>query len=133
MVAQSTAAGDKKAVKEDMAATEHEKTTEKANAKDDALKEDQKIGQKATKDAGVETPVSEDDDDKKGAKNLGKALVEAGKDDAEKTSGKAVGKAEKDEAAKTLGKADGKAGQVAHDEVDDENAFVSPEDGPQDR
>ena len=55
-----------------MAATEDEKTTEKANAKDDASKEDQKFGQKAKKYAGVETPLAEDDDAKT-EKNLGKS------------------------------------------------------------
>ena len=92
MVAQSTIAGDRKDVKETMAATDNEKMTEKANSKDDASKEDQKFGQKTSKYAGVETPIAEDDDDEKAAKNLvGKALGEAGKDDAAKTSGKAVG------------------------------------------
>ena len=57
MAAQSSTAGDQSDENKAMAATENEKTTEKAKAKDDDSKVDQKIGQKATTDAGVETPV----------------------------------------------------------------------------
>ena len=65
-------------------------------------------------------------------KPSGRTTGKAGKDDAAKTSGKPVGKAGKDDAAKNLGEADGEAGQDAHDD-DEEDAFVSPEDGPRDR
>ena len=57
-----------------MAATEDEKTTQKTNAKDDDSRKEQNFGQKATKRSGIETPVSEDDDDKRTAKNLGKTI-----------------------------------------------------------
>ena len=53
-----------------MAATENEKTTQKAKAKDVDSRNDLNIAQKATRNTGIETPVSEDDDDKKKAKNL---------------------------------------------------------------
>ena len=86
-----------------MAATEDDKTTQKAKAKDDDSKKEQKIGQKATTNAGIEIPV-EDDDDKVLVKTFGKPTGKAGKDDAAKTSGKTFGKAGKDDAVKNLGK-----------------------------
>ena len=152
MSSQSNTAGDKHK-EENMAmkdaAAGDEKTTQKAKAKDDDSKKEQKIGQKATTYASIKTPVLEDDDDKvlakpsgkasglagqdDAAKTSGKASGIAGKDDAAKTSGKAVGKAGKDDAAKNLGKTVGEAGQDAHDDDPKEDAFVSPEDVSKDR
>ena len=86
-----------------MAATEDDKTIQEAKAKDDASKKDKKIGQKATTNAGIETPV-EDDDDKVLAKTSGKPSVKAGKDDAAKTSGKTSAKAGKMMRRRTLEK-----------------------------
>ena len=49
MVAQSTTAGDQSDENKATVTTENEKTTEKAKAKDDASKEDQRSGKKLRK------------------------------------------------------------------------------------
>ena len=101
---------DDKGNQKTMAATGED---DKTKVKDDDSKKDEKFGQKATTNAGIEIPVKDDDDK-----------------DAAKASGRTSGKAGKDDAAKNLGKADGEAGKDAHgdDKDKDDDAFVSPVD-----
>ena len=69
--------GDDKGNPKIMAATGED---DKTKVKDDESKKDKKIGQKATTNAGIETPV-EDDDDKDAAKASGRTSGKAGQDE----------------------------------------------------
>ena len=105
---------DKKATEpvktEDAVNTEDAEKSETAKSGDEAKSKDEKIGQEASTMTGKNIPVS-DDEDKKTAQTLGTADGKAGTDDAAKPSGKADGEAEDE----------------------DQDAFVSPEDGPKAR